>query len=513
MMDSTTTARPLRVLLVEDSERDAAHVLLALRRGGWEPDARRVETREEMADALQNGNWDAVVSDVEMPHFSAPDALAMLRESGRDIPFIVVTGAIGEDTAVRLMRGGASDYLVKSRIGRLNAALERELGHFHERRAKRRAESLFHAVLRASPYPSAVVDRSTGIVIDGSNSLSRDFFGGAPIPAGTKLTDLIQTSLPERIDQLIARGSGTALHIVHYTAGVGRVANLRVYGVEHEGGSYAYLVIEDVTEPLYLTAAFDAIPDAVLVIGADQRLLYANRAAEQLFGDLYFGADVAPVLSRRELPRQWWLRRTSRFDEQRIVVGAQPYTAASMVFRFAGEPDASTILTLHNVAEEEELQRLATHDALTGTHNVRHFAEVFPQYLERGGALALLDLDHFKDINDELGHAAGDAALITFANVVRNELRDDDLFVRLGGDEFAVIFSGRNSGLAAMVLNGIYDRLSRTPLRFGEATRALSVSCGLVDLMAGDTIESAKARADQALYEAKRQGRGRFIAT
>jgi diguanylate cyclase (GGDEF)-like protein len=97
--------------------------------------------------------------------------------------------------------------------------------------------------------------------------------------------------------------------------------------------------------------------------------------------------------------------------------------------------------------------------------------------------------------------------------VVRNELRDDDLFVRLGGDEFGVVFSGRNSSLAAMALTGIYDRLSRTPLRFGESTRPLSVSCGLADLARGDTIETAKARADQALYEAKRQGRGRFVTT
>ncbi|HEU4887527.1 MAG TPA: diguanylate cyclase [Thermoanaerobaculia bacterium] len=505
------TLRPLRLLLVEDSERDAAHVLLALRRGGWSPDVRRVETREEMADALQNGTWDAIVSDYQLPRFSAPDALAMLRASGRDIPFIVVTGAIGEDTAVRLMRGGASDYLVKDRMGRLNAALEREIVQADERRAKRRAESLFHAVLRASPYPAAVVDRATGFVVDGSNSLSRDFLGGAPIQPETKFTDLIQTSLPDRIEQLIARGSGTALHIVYYVAGGGHVANMRSYDVEHDGSSYAYVVIEDITEPHYLKAAFDAIPDAVLVIGADQRLLYANRAAEQLMGDLYFGMDVEPVLARPELERQWWLRRTTRFDEQRIVIGTQPHSAASMLFRFAGEPDASTILTLRNIAEEEELQRLATHDALTGAYNVRHFAEVFPLYLERGGALALLDLDHFKAINDDLGHAAGDAALITFANVVRNELRDDDLFVRLGGDEFAVLFSGRNSGLAAMVLTGIYDRLSRTPLRFGDTTRPLSVSCGLADLAAGDTIETAKARADQALYEAKRQGRGRWV--
>lgn len=498
MMDGTVT-RPLRLLLVEDSERDAAQVLLALRRGGWAPDARRVETREEMAEALQSGQWDAIVSDYQLPRFSAPDALALLRATGRDIPFIVVTGAIGEDTAIRLMRGGASDYLVKDRMGRLNAALEREILQADERRAKRRAESLFHAVLRASPYPSAVVDRVTGFIIDGSNSLSRDFLSGAPIHPGTKLTDIIQTSIPERIDQLIARGSGTALHIVHYTAGVGRVANLRVYGVEHDGGSYAYVIIEDVTEPHYLKAAFDAIPDAVLVISADQRLLYANRASEQLFGDLYFGMSVEPILARPELDRQWWLRRTLRYDEQRIVIGEQPYAAASMVFRFASEPDASTILTLHNIAEEEELQRLATHDALTGTHNVRHFAEVFPQYLARGGALALLDLDHFKEINDRLGHAAGDAALITFANVVRTELREEDLFARLGGDEFALVIAERDP---AVVLTAIYQRLGRT---------SLSVSCGVTTLAEGDTMESAKARADEALYQAKRQGRGRFV--
>jgi diguanylate cyclase (GGDEF)-like protein len=499
--------RPLRLLLVEDSERDAAQVLLALRRGGWSPDVRRVETREEMVDALQNANWDAIVSDYHLPQFSAPDALAVLRASGHDIPFIVVTGAIGEDTAIRLMRGGASDYLVKSRIGRLTAALEREIGHSLERRAKRHAESLFQAVLRASPHPAALVDRATGFVVEGSNSLSRDFLGGAAIAPGTKLTDIIQVSLPERIDQLIARGSGAALHIVYYSAGVGRVANVRVSAVEHEGGSYAYVVVEDVTEPHYLKAAFDAIPAAVLVIGADQRLLYANRAAEALFGDLFFGMDMTPMLARPELERQWWLRRTTRYDEERIVVGDHPHAAASMLFRFAGESETSTILTLRNVAEEEELQRLATHDALTGTYNVRHFTEVFPRYLGRGGALALFDLDYFKTINDQLGHAAGDAALITFANVVRNELTDEDLFVRLGGDEFAVLFADDPEG----ALHRIYDRLGRTPLRYGGTIRPISVSGGVTGLSARDTMESAKARADRSLYEAKRQGRGRWV--
>ncbi|HYO79023.1 MAG TPA: response regulator, partial [Thermoanaerobaculia bacterium] len=127
------TARPLRLLLVEDSERDAAHVTLALRRGGWAPQIRRVETRDEMAEALRDGVWDAIVSDYNLPRFNAPDALATLQESGLDIPFIVVSGEVGEDTAVRLMASGASDYLLKDRMTRLNAALERELEQAQER--------------------------------------------------------------------------------------------------------------------------------------------------------------------------------------------------------------------------------------------------------------------------------------------------------------------------------------------------------------------------------------------
>jgi diguanylate cyclase (GGDEF)-like protein len=509
--DGAATARPLRLLLIEDSDRDAAHVTLSLRRGGWAPEIRRVETKEEMSAALHDGTWDAIVSDYHLPRFSAPEALALLREACLDIPFIVVSGAIGEDTAVRLMQSGASDYLLKDRMTRLNAALERELEQASERRAKRRANALFQAVLRASPSPAAIVDRITGELIDGSNSFAREFLGGDRFPVRKALYEVIQFSVPERIEQLLARGSGTALHTVYYSGRIGRVANVRCYTVEHEGGSYAYVVIEDVTEQHYLKAAFDAIPDAVLVIGSDQRLLYGNRAAEQAFGDLYFGMDVEPLLARPALGRQWWLRRTARFDEQRIVLRDQPHAATSVVFRFAGEPEASTILTLRNVAEEEELQRLATHDALTGAYNLRHFTEVFGRYAEQGGALALLDLDYFKAINDELGHAAGDAALITFTNLVRGELRDTDLFARLGGDEFAILFAGSSCDRAAAALDAIYARLALTPLRFDGQTRPLSASCGLAPIGAGETMDGPREQADKALYEAKRQGRGRCV--
>jgi CheY-like chemotaxis protein len=435
------SGRPLRLLLVEDSDRDAAHVLLSLKRGGWVPDVRRVETKEDMSAALRDSTWDVIVSDYHLPRFSGPEALETLRATGLDIPFIIVSGAIGEDTAVRLMRGGASDYLLKDRLSRLTAAIEHEMEQVEERRAKRRAMSLFQAVLRASPAPAAIVDCTTRYVIDGSNSFAREFLGDRRFPSTKTLTELVQFSLPERIEQLIARGAGTALHAVYYVAGTGRVGNVRCHSVEHDGGKYAYVVIEDVTEQHYLKAAFDAIGDAVLVIGGDQRLLYANQTAEALFGSLYFGMDVEPLLARTTLEPRWWQRAvSSRFEEQRLMVGEQPFIATSVIFRFAGESGSSTILTLRNVAEEEELARLATVDALTGTRNVRHFGDTVPAQIPEGGALALLDLDYFKQINDELGHAAGDAALITFANLIRAELRSVDLFARLGGDEFAIVF-------------------------------------------------------------------------
>jgi DNA-binding NtrC family response regulator len=114
---------PLRVLVVEDSEEDTLLMLRELRRGGYDVTHRRVETRESMHAALAGQAWDVVLSDYRMPHFSAPDALQVLKESGLDLPFIIVSGTVGEETAVASMKAGAHDYLLKSNLIRLCAAI------------------------------------------------------------------------------------------------------------------------------------------------------------------------------------------------------------------------------------------------------------------------------------------------------------------------------------------------------------------------------------------------------
>jgi PAS domain S-box-containing protein len=135
----------LRVLLVEDSENDAMLLLRELRRGGYEPLSQRVYTPEDMEEALRSADaggepFEVVVSDYYMPRFRAPDALRVLRDLGYDLPFIVVSGKIGEDAAVGIMKAGADDYVTKENMSRLCPAIERELREAQVRRDRERAE-------------------------------------------------------------------------------------------------------------------------------------------------------------------------------------------------------------------------------------------------------------------------------------------------------------------------------------------------------------------------------------
>ena len=131
---------PLRVLIVEDQEDDAALMLRELRRAQFEPEYQRVETEEELTAALEKGGWDIVLSDHGLPRFNSLQALNMLHESGLDLPFIIVSGSIGEDLAVAAMKSGAHDYIMKNNLARLGPAVERELREAEVRRARKVAE-------------------------------------------------------------------------------------------------------------------------------------------------------------------------------------------------------------------------------------------------------------------------------------------------------------------------------------------------------------------------------------
>ena len=132
---------PIRVLLIEDEPADAELVLIELKRGGFDPSWERVDTEEQLCRALAAGNWDLIISDFAMPQFDGLRAFERFRESGLDIPFIFVSGAMGEERAVAAMRAGARDYLLKGHLKRLNTAVRRELNAAEHRRRSRQAEA------------------------------------------------------------------------------------------------------------------------------------------------------------------------------------------------------------------------------------------------------------------------------------------------------------------------------------------------------------------------------------
>ena len=163
----------LRVLLVEDNAEDAFLLERHLRRAGYAPKVTRVETAQSMTEALEQlaEDCDLILADYSLPTFSAPEALRLLKNTFYDIPFIVMSGAVSEETAVAAMRAGAHDYVSKQNLARLVPALEREVNEAEERRRKRAAERAlrvseerFHRLVEAMPLAMLISDMNGQVI-------------------------------------------------------------------------------------------------------------------------------------------------------------------------------------------------------------------------------------------------------------------------------------------------------------------------------------------------------------
>lgn len=151
---------PLRVLILEDSEDDALLITDELRDGGYEPAVERVETCEALESALRR-LWDVVIADYRLPRCTGMDALETVRLHDPDIPFIIVSGKISEETAVEAMRAGAQDYVLKDNLARLSPAVDRELREARVRRERREAQE---ALARSEQILQSVIDSSSASI-------------------------------------------------------------------------------------------------------------------------------------------------------------------------------------------------------------------------------------------------------------------------------------------------------------------------------------------------------------
>lgn len=165
--------KSLRVLMVEDSEDDALLLIRELKKGGYNPVHERVTSATAMRKALKEKEWDIILCDYMIPGFNAPSAIYILKEANLDIPLIVVTGTIGEETAIECMRFGAKDYIMKPNLSRLCPAISRALEEAEVKNKQKQAEELLNAseVRYRRLFESAkdgilILDCDTGIIID-----------------------------------------------------------------------------------------------------------------------------------------------------------------------------------------------------------------------------------------------------------------------------------------------------------------------------------------------------------
>ena len=301
----------LRVLVIDDSTDDTELLLRQLRRDGFDLAAERTETVEGLKAALEAQDWDVVLCDYRLPGFSGMDALAVVQEARPDLPFIFVSGVMGEDVAVAAMKAGAQDYITKSSLRRLGPAIARELRDAILRRQHARAEarrSAMEARYRQilSLAPDAIVTLDEAFRITLFNLAAERLF---ECPAVDLIGQSIDVLLPPELAPVIRRQL-----IAFFTSGEGSAqialpgqlkfqrSSLTVFPAEayvsrliEEGRTIFTLIIRDTTDRETMIAtmqqtnqALDAVvqssPVAILGIDSLRRVIVWNKNAEKIFG-------------------------------------------------------------------------------------------------------------------------------------------------------------------------------------------------------------------------------------
>ncbi len=330
-------SRLLRVLFIEDSPYDAKLLEHTMQRGGLDVFSRRVESADEMREALREQEWDIVLSDYHLPQFSAPAALEMLKQSGLELPFIVVSGSMGEEAAVAAMRHGVNDYLTKGNLTRLIPTIERELREAQSRRERRRVEQDIRqlaALVQSSG--DAILSMTVDGVITSWNPAAERLFGWSAIEAiGRPVSSLAPpdrvTEWNESMERLRLGAQIEQFETVRVCKEGKQIdVSVSLSPIHDQSGLLigASKTVRDITERKSLEDQFRQAQRRLQhVLASSPAVLFTVAvAADQTWGITWTSDNLPEILGyspSAALGKDWWLGNIHSEDRDKVVAQFQ----------------------------------------------------------------------------------------------------------------------------------------------------------------------------------------------
>ncbi len=468
----------LRVLVLEDAPNDAELETNMLQRAGIACESRVVATERDLLEQLDGFDPHVVLSDFSLPSFDGLSALRLVRERRPDIPYIFVSGTIGEERAIDALKHGATDYVLKSNLARLAPAVTRAVREAEESRHRLQQDARMSRLNRVRAVQSGI---SASIV------RTRD------------RRQLFQ----EMCDVAVERG-----HFRMAWIGLTVADTTSVIPVARSGHDEGY-VDEFTRWPTEALGEHSIIGRAVrqrkeVVVNQTENeppAALQERAAQQGYGSM-----IALPLASGDAVIGFWII----YDSERGFFDVEET-------RLLSDIAADVSFALDYIAKQERLNELAYYDVLTGLSNRNLLHEHLKQALahasrnDRMIAVVFIDLDRFKWVNDTFGHSGGDRLLKEIAARIAACTREGDIVSRHGGDEFVMVLPDQPTRESATpVLRRVLESISE-PVSIDGCEVCVSCSIGAAFFpQDGADADTLLKNADAAMYHSKERGPGRL---
>lgn len=547
----------LNLLYIEDDPADFLLVVRHLQRQGMMANVVRVDDFAGISAALDQLPWDAILADYNVPNLVFREVLALLSTHLPDCPIVLVSGSIGEEVAVELLKEGLWDFILKDNLSRLCPVLERGFRDSVQRHARKAAEVALQEseqrfqliaatiaeaiwmadvetqrIIYVSPAFEDIWQRSCASLCENPCA----FLEGLHADDLDRVSGEIQTAIaatqPFKLECRVIRPEGTMCWVV--------IRGLPVIVPTGKTTRYVGLV-EEVTERhladeqlRQAATVFASTREGVVIADLESRILAVNKAF----------TDITGFSEAEALGKKTGLNRSGRHDPEFYQAlwssllktgqwqgeiwnrskqgGVYPAWLTISTVRDKSDQPTHYVGVFSDISQlkrsEEQLARLAHFDPLTDLPNRLLLQSRLEHAIGRAGrygkraAVLFIDLDRFKTVNDSLGHVVGDQLLVDVAQRLRLRVREEDFLGRFGGDEFLLLLEPIGEpDEAAVVARDILLELE-APFRLaGGSDIYVGASIGIsIYPEDGATSADLQRNADVAMYQAKEHGRNRF---